>query len=191
MPSFSIGNDVVDLHEDTAPVHERFADRVFTSEEKKRITSRENFWLYWAAKEAAYKMLKRLIPKLVYSPAGLVFNHYDSTICYDGVKYPCAASSNKNYVSVVCAASKKGFETHDLRSWLGVRATTGLNESQEVRKFAARRIGVLLGINEKMLGFTNDRIPALTISGKKTNDLLSFSHHGKYLLCSYFKCCTA
>lgn len=79
-----VGNDVVDLNqprcmgkaEDT-----RFVERVFTASERSRIMEAPDpdraLWRYWAAKEAAYKV----VTKLLGSPP--VFAHAAFAVCID------------------------------------------------------------------------------------------------------------
>lgn len=73
-----IGNDVVDLRDpDTrcAAQHPRFESRVFTSAERARwrdLPPRERHWLrwaHWAAKESAYKALRRSDAALCFAPS--------------------------------------------------------------------------------------------------------------------------
>jgi phosphopantetheinyl transferase (holo-ACP synthase) len=71
----SIGNDVVDLADpetSLSGLHARFDERVFSATERGRLEasgSRHRLhWAYWAAKESAYKALKRLAPEAVFSP---------------------------------------------------------------------------------------------------------------------------
>ena len=70
-----IGNDVVDLGDPEVGVgaqHPRFAERVFTPAERHRIASDPSpqrlRWALWAAKESAYKALRRVRPDIGFSP---------------------------------------------------------------------------------------------------------------------------
>src|SRR5512147_2410613 len=70
-----LGNDVVDLGDpETRPDarHPRFDARVFTREERAALASAAQperlRWSLWAAKEAAYKCLKKLEPATCFSP---------------------------------------------------------------------------------------------------------------------------
>lgn len=70
------GNDIVDLsltknkHND-----KRFLDRVFTPNEKKWIFCQKNknkaVWKLWSAKEAIYKIQKKLNPIIYFSPISI------------------------------------------------------------------------------------------------------------------------
>ena len=74
-----LGNDVVDLLDvDARPetFHRRFDTRVFAAEERQAIAADARpqalRWAHWGAKEAAYKLVRQLDPKFVFSPARLV-----------------------------------------------------------------------------------------------------------------------
>ena len=70
-----VGNDVVDLrHPDTwqKSRDQRFVRRVFLPEEEKRIYNDPDpdgcLWMFWAAKEAAYKIFSKENPSVSSSP---------------------------------------------------------------------------------------------------------------------------
>lgn len=83
----AVGNDIIDLKE-VYPLQKtkdaRFLHRVFTDEEINQIINAENpewlLWLFWAAKETAYKLVSNIELQLP------VFSH----------KSFCADFSNKN-----------------------------------------------------------------------------------------------
>ncbi len=65
----SIGNDVVDLSDPETRqqgLHPRFDERVFDPRERALLGDSDSphvlRWAFWAAKESAYKALKRLDP---------------------------------------------------------------------------------------------------------------------------------
>ena len=73
-----LGNDVIDLEDiDARPetFRPRFDERVFSAEERRAI-ARDAAplacrWAHWGAKEAAYKLARRLDPNCVFSPIQL------------------------------------------------------------------------------------------------------------------------
>ncbi len=73
-----VGNDVVDLRARivAGPRHPRFDARVFAPSEHRAL--RESAepdalrWAFWAAKEAAYKVAKKLDDEAVWSPVRFV-----------------------------------------------------------------------------------------------------------------------
>jgi phosphopantetheinyl transferase (holo-ACP synthase) len=73
-----VGNDIVDLGDAdcrAAATHPRFDERVFTAGERRLIESsaapEPMRWLLWAAKESAYKLLRKLDPSLAFVPCRL------------------------------------------------------------------------------------------------------------------------
>ena len=74
-----IGNDVVDLRDPEAhagSLNRRFDDRVMAASERAwlatRLTPDRDRWKLWAAKEAAYKVMRRVNPTVVFSPVRFV-----------------------------------------------------------------------------------------------------------------------
>ena len=70
-----VGNDVVDLADgesNAATLHPRFDGRVFGEREQRMIAesgdSNRERWSLWAAKEAAYKLARKLDPTTIFSP---------------------------------------------------------------------------------------------------------------------------
>ena len=70
-----VGNDIVDVsdHEtDVSTLHPRFDQRVFGVRERERIDTarcgRRERWSLWAAKEAAYKLARKLDARIAFSP---------------------------------------------------------------------------------------------------------------------------
>ena len=63
-------------------------------------------------------------------------------------------------------------------------------ESQAVRVLALGEIASLTGalLDELEIGALeeNESLPCLRIGGKTTQDLLSFSHHGAYVMCTFY-----
>jgi phosphopantetheinyl transferase (holo-ACP synthase) len=71
-----VGNDVVDLGDpevQPGAQHPRFDARVFARCEREALggsgAPHRLRWILWAAKEAAYKVARKLDPKLVFSPS--------------------------------------------------------------------------------------------------------------------------
>ena len=71
-----VGNDVVDLRDpESAPetLHPRFDTRVFSEAERAAIAASPDAarlrWKLWAAKEAAYKLARKISPTTIFAPA--------------------------------------------------------------------------------------------------------------------------
>jgi phosphopantetheinyl transferase (holo-ACP synthase) len=70
-----IGNDVVDLRDPetcAGSLHPRFDARVMAASERAWLAGRptpdRDRWMLWAAKEAAYKAMRRMNPTIAFSP---------------------------------------------------------------------------------------------------------------------------
>lgn len=88
-----IGNDLVDLtNPDIANKHneERFLKRVLAPSEIKKMKSTSDpkklLWLLWAGKESAYKVLKKLMPEMIFSHSKIVVD-IDEKVLYGTVTY--------------------------------------------------------------------------------------------------------
>jgi phosphopantetheinyl transferase (holo-ACP synthase) len=70
MPQIKLGNDIVDLLL-ARSYSKKFLARVFSFEEQTSILNNPDnntiLWAIWAAKEAAYKALKKILPELIFS----------------------------------------------------------------------------------------------------------------------------
>ena len=83
--TLKLGNDIVDLSLPRAklkhlePRFLMFLTRVFTKEEQSNILNSNNkpktLWAIWAAKEAAYKALKKQLPELIFSHNKFAVEH--------------------------------------------------------------------------------------------------------------------
>ena len=69
-----VGNDIVDLQTSDAinyPKNLRFVKRVLCEQELQDFFAHSNpsilFWMYWAAKEAVFKIIKKIDPKTTFS----------------------------------------------------------------------------------------------------------------------------
>src|SRR5437870_677161 len=80
---FSIGNDIVDLTL-SSPVHKRFLCRICSQSEQLWVTNSGNppaaLWFCWAAKEAAYKAMKKLDAETLFSPIQFAVEWHADTL---------------------------------------------------------------------------------------------------------------
>ena len=219
MQNNSIGNDIVDL-KDWPDHHPRFIKRVMSKKEENEIAnSHQKVALYWAAKEAAYKALKRLDLSLVFSPAKIEFDLEKSIITYKNFSLPCLYELTEDYVYVICATSQNILESKNFYTWI----STISNELAKDKNFfnldddisiesAAVRILTMSKISEilkkslislqiayqdqeqknanilTLLSGRKNLIPYLKENGKVTEHILSFSHHGRYVMSNALLC---
>lgn len=113
-----LGNDIVDLNEAgiTGKFYSaRFVERVFSREEKSAISLSENpdltLWMFWAAKETAYKIISKITGPPVFS-----YKKFKTTfrkkilkskskfeVVYDARQFQIELATNINYIHAVGA----------------------------------------------------------------------------------------
>src|SRR5689334_12606196 len=103
MDPLLLGNDIIDLKFEEQDLHPRYIDRVFTAKEKSLITQHEeNIALFWSAKEAAYKALKRINSGLVFSPKKFELDIETNSVAYESLRLKCTTDQNAEYVHTIC-----------------------------------------------------------------------------------------
>ena len=187
-----VGNDVVDLRDletRARGLHPRFDARVFAGAEGEALKAspapERLRWRLWAAKEAAYKVARKLDPRVVFSPSRFV-------VTLDDV-HQGRVSWATGTVSVVLhedGESVHAIATDDAASEpriLHARAVASnpREASQAVRQLAIQRVAERLSTDPQRLHvIRRDRIPQLVIgksvSAPRSLDL-SLSHHGRFV----------
>ena len=187
-----VGNDVVDLRDletRARGLHPRFDARVFAGSEGEALKASQAperlRWRLWAAKEAAYKVARKLDPRVVFSPSRFV-------VTLDDV-HQGRVSWATGTVSVVLhedGESVHAIATDDAASEsriLHARAVASnpREASQAVRRLAIQSVAERLSTDPQLLHvIRRDRIPHLVIgkavSAPRSLDL-SLSHHGRFV----------
>ena len=118
-----LGNDIVDLNEAgiTGKSHSaRFVERVFSREEKSAISVSENpdltLWMFWAAKETAYKIISKITgpPVFSYKKFKTTFRKQISKskskfeVVYDAWQFQIELATNINYIHAVGTHANTG-----------------------------------------------------------------------------------
>jgi phosphopantetheinyl transferase (holo-ACP synthase) len=193
-----VGNDIVDLRDpdaDSTRYSARFDARVFTPAERRAIANsgsgeRER-WRLWAAKEASYKLARRLDSKTVFSPRAFAVRpdaggranraqvaHADTSYYIEFNETPerihaIAVSSPDDFASVL--AGVEGV-MQDTRS-----ESTG--ESEAVRRLACDAISQRFELPRDQLAIRKleDRVPRLYRGDEFLALSVSLSHHGRWL----------
>jgi phosphopantetheinyl transferase (holo-ACP synthase) len=183
-----IGNDVVDLDDEEAQahaLHPRFDERVFGAVELARIRASGNphqcRWLLWAAKESAYKLLRRTLPDLGFSPRAFVVRPSGTRAA------TVEARGHVVHVDYECGESF----VHGVASYHGAPPTLAkigmLSAQSEEPGVAARRLaaGVIANLlcvdARELVVDRTGRMPLLLRSGRPLPGTLSLSHHGRYV----------
>ena len=187
-----VGNDVVDLRDletRARGLHPRFDARVFARSEGEALRASEApqrlRWRLWAAKEAAYKVARKLDPRVIFSPAHFVVTLDDA---HQG-RVSCAAGTvsvvlHEDGESVHAIATDDGASEPRILFARAV-ASDPREASQVVRRLAIRSVAERLATDPQRLRVVRrDRIPHLVVgeadAAPRTLDL-SLSHHGRFV----------
>jgi hypothetical protein len=188
-----IGNDVVDLASDeTLPGarNPRFDDRVYTDAERRALTDSDApdllRWLFWAAKESAYKLARRMDPALVWSPRRFGVTLDDSL--RGRVRWPagaCVVRVEHDSRRVHAVAARNEADLHGVRARiarLDEVSEKRASASGAVRTLAIRDLASCLGIDPAALEVRRSgRIPTLFANERAVDWPLSLSHHGRFI----------
>jgi phosphopantetheinyl transferase (holo-ACP synthase) len=193
-----VGNDVVDLRDpESAPetLHPRFDTRVFSETERVAIAASDDSarmrWKYWAAKEAAYKLARKLSPTTIFSPSRFeiaIATSDPSTaeVRHEGARYRVAFTENAGALHAVATLASQG-KGEVLAGWRQLAVgeiESGDPEapSRAVRELLCERVAEKLGVRADELEVRRrGRIPYLWLNGKPAPVDLSLSHHGGWL----------
>ena len=204
-----LGNDVVDLRDpDARPesFRARFDDRVFSIDEQRAIAQDANplarRWAHWAAKEAAYKLAKRIDSTFVFSPGRLVAKYSNDS---DQLSLRTVGQRERRGLLELPHALSQGIRRLALRSletaeWVHVVAVPVGSDwgdvdsaveplggelkdpSVAVRRLAIREISRSLGVEAERFSIGREgRVPTVEIDGSRTSLALSLSHHGNWI----------
>jgi phosphopantetheinyl transferase (holo-ACP synthase) len=196
-----VGNDVVDLGDPECrleSLHPRWAGRVFAESERAaleragggpgegpeaRSERRRLAWALWAAKESAYKAVKRRDPRTVFAPASFVVELSDlppgegvvaGRVRHSGERLAVAVRLAGDYVHAVAAS---GTAASPVRAAVE-RAVE--DASGAARRLAIAHVGRALGIPPDTLAVAG-RPPVLRRHGRPLDACLSLSHHGRFV----------
>jgi len=185
-----VGNDVVDLSDRSVvagPRHPRFDARVFAPSEHRAL--RESAepnplrWTFWAAKEAAYKVAKKLDAAAVWSPLRFVVcfeRGLEGAVEYEGLRIPVQVERDEQRVHALATDHVESFAR--LRSCVETLESPGADASAAVRALARQHLAPLLGVRADQLEIARrDRIPVLRVAGRDAPFDLSLSHHGRFV----------
>jgi phosphopantetheinyl transferase (holo-ACP synthase) len=184
-----IGNDVVDLLDPAVQpgaTHPRFDERVFTPEEREAIAAsgapNRLRWMLWAAKEAAFKVARKLDPRAVFSPARFAVA-LESTL--RGVvrhgERRIAVRIHEDAAAIHAVAASDGASLARVRAEVVALPEPDRGGSASaVRSLAIGEIARAMGAPPGDLEIVKqDRIPHLLLRGEQSGVDLSLSHHGR------------
>lgn len=189
-----LGNDVVDLAATGELRHERFDARVFADDERAAIAATAEperlRWMFWAAKESAFKALRRLDRSVTFSPARFVVTR-DLEMRAPGMWMRVAHGERGLRVRIEAGTSF----LHAI-AWCdaGAVATTlsavaradevapGASLREAVRQLARDAVAKTLRLSPSELEIAREgRIPRFAWRGATLPAALSLSHDGTFV----------
>jgi hypothetical protein len=185
-----IGNDVVDLDDEDSRAscrHPRFEARIFAVAERERAAACADPDLaratLWAAKESAYKLLRRRDPRAVFSPSRFVVHLVgDRSAVVDAGGRPVDVTFERGAGFVHAVALDEAAEFLCAVRRLDACDANGLAPGLAARRLALERIAPFLGVGCERLSIVRDaRIPWLRADGIRLPGALSLSHHGRFV----------
>lgn len=181
-----VGNDVIDLadHEVRSEPHPRFDARVFAASERAALAAsgaRSRLrWMLWAAKEAAYKLVRKRDSRVIFSPLRFVVRldaRLEGEVEHAGRVYAVRLGDAGDALHAVARDGSPA------RILSGVSAAGDPRQSSRaVRDLASSAIAGHLGVplDQILLG-RRGRVPTLQVRGLGTPIDLSLSHHGRFV----------
>jgi phosphopantetheine--protein transferase-like protein len=190
-----VGNDVVDLGDAEARLshlHPRFAERAFTMEERLRIFSGPNpkalLWIHWAAKESAYKVLKKADREAVFSPSRLVVELGKEQECgllrgsvsNGRLRFDLEITRSEEWIHALALIGSRPSAAGRVLSGVQ-RCPSRQNPSKAVRTAAARALATGLGLEPEELSIDRSKPPRLVGPAASGEVDISLSHHGRWI----------
>lgn len=187
-----LGDDVVDLADAetcAGAQHPRFDARVLSAAERAAVAAapdteraRRLRWTFFAAKEAAYKLVRRLEPATPFSPGRFEVTLADAgaaRVRHEGRTLDVAFAEHDGAIHAV--ASLAG-AAHGPRLAALAHTAAGEDESLAARRLACARVAEALGVGAARLAVVREgRLPALRLDGAPLDATLSLSHHGRFV----------
>jgi phosphopantetheinyl transferase (holo-ACP synthase) len=175
---------------------------VFAEEELEQLDACDNRevlrWSMWAAKEAAYKLLKARHASVVFSPSRFVVRpdgHNAATVEVADVHLRVDFQTTPAYVHaiarqepVTCPVPRRQVRQLAVSSREATAAAVAMHggdaipASVAVRQLAVTSVARLLGEEPAGLSVGSDgRVPILLRGGRRVPGSLSLSHHGRFV----------
>lgn len=202
-----VGNDVVDLGDpenQPGAIHPRFDERVFTPDERARLTlepteatAHRTRWRMWAAKESAFKVARKLDPGVRFLPRRFsvqLMGSARAVVRHAAGRFDVSFSGADEWVHAIAMLSdgspfqdgsllKRGPLAVIEQLQRGKSAASGA--SARVRAMARSAIGSILSIAPSEIEIaTAGRIPVALWRQLPLPVDLSLSHHGRFLACA-------
>ena len=153
-PPAYIGNDIVDLTAQGVKGKfndRRFVERVFSAEEQKEIQSASDptltLWSLWAAKEAAYKVAKKLRPATVFAHRKFRVNQARQEVTYEDLRFPVRWEVRPAYIH--CIATTEAANLSAAKIGVFVKPMPAGSHGRKTESIEARRAATELLFRER------------------------------------------
>ena len=209
-----VGNDLVDLSSQEhigKSEDRRYVERTLDPTEMEALRCHNTseardrfFWASWAAKEAAYKVVKKLDPEIFFSPSKFIVNHEKGLVTFREYVLPVHWEFNERWIHCICTneaslnsqlewklADKEEIEYHSDEFLPHEKVSIHSDESAQVRQLTKNLLKVQ-GISHyqvvrRPLG-TKLAPPELWYEGKCVEKWdISMSHDGNFLAACLLK----
>ncbi len=188
--------DLLDPQADPQSIHQGFDERVMTDEENRLIVSALDphrlRWMLWAAKESAFKVVKKVDPSAVFHPKAFeveLITFGGAHVCHSKTDFETVLYHSPKWVHAVTTLESKSVKS-DSRLHSRVLSLESQNRSfdssMEVRTFARKALGSWLEVSWTEVEIvTENRIPRATRRGKRLEIDLSLAHDGNFVACAW------
>lgn len=189
-----IGNDIVDLAEGDGTARswfDRFCQRVCTAGERQAIDASSNarvtLWSIWAAKEAAFKALRRARPDFEFEYKELIVSSSFTRVFARGCSFHLELTTTSDYVHALCknsaALSRRTFRWIDqIAAGPGGRVEESERESRLARMQLRLNLAAEFGLSpESVSVIARGSAPIVTLGLPLKAHSASLSHHGRFI----------
>jgi phosphopantetheinyl transferase (holo-ACP synthase) len=178
-----IGNDIIDLTFPEGKHHARFAERVLSSNELSRLSAEDDIWIFWAAKEAAYKAVAQLGDVGAFLPKQFSVDVDESVVIFGDHTLHYRVEKTLDYLHVMCATNEVVLRTK-VTSAISLLPSHTVQSSDFARSQAIQGLASAVGVSPVEISISK---PSLTTPPKifyRQQELkipLSLSHDGRYV----------
>jgi phosphopantetheinyl transferase (holo-ACP synthase) len=190
-----VGNDVVDIrHPLCQPdaIHPRFDTRAFSAREIALLAATDKAhqirWSLWAAKESAFKALRKLDSQVRFIPRDfeVILGDARAEVTHRLARFSVWLDHTDQWVH---ALASQADEKPDLQLDGDTSADPGSDEEglrDRVRRLASYALGTLLEITPSEIEIVSvDRVPKFLWRGDSLPYDLSLSHDGRFVSCAW------
>ena len=190
-----VGNDVVDIrHPLCQPdaIHPRFDTRAFSAREIALIAATEKAhqmrWSLWAAKESAFKALRKLDSRIRFIPRDFAvqLSGGRAEVSHRLGRFGVWLDHTDQWVHALAsqAGEKPGFRLDG--DSLAAAGSTEEGLGERVRRLASSALGGLLEVTPSEIEIVSvDRVPRCLWRGDPLPYDLSLSHDGRFVSCAW------